>query len=340
MMKKKKNSGVPVWLTLVLSVLGIAIGISITGYSYIREKYAGSSHPNYSRQLMVSLDENSLTYKIASTFYSADELEELKNPSSSDSGSVISDGSQNIISSDAVSADTNGDGIEIQHVYGNTYEGYMMVIHDPEDVFIALNPGMSTGASGPKLPEYIETFDAIAGINGGGFLDSGGTGDGSVPAGIVISDGKIVQDGTSSVIAFTADHKLIATTASASALLEMGVEEAITFGPTFIHNGQNVYTAQSDLNMLNPRTAVGMLEDGTLLLLVVDGRGPSSWGAKYEDILQIFLDYGAVEAGNLDGGNSSVMMYNGKYVNYPVSMYGSRRLPDAILVRKGGRKNG
>ena len=199
---------------------------------------------------------------------------------------------------------------------------------------------MSTGASGPKLPEYIETFDAIAGINGGGFLDSGGTGDGSVPAGIVISDGKIVQDGTSSVIAFTADHKLIATTASASALLEMGVEEAITFGPTFIHNGQNVYTAQSDLNMLNPRTAVGMLEDGTLLLLVVDGRGPSSWGAKYEDILQIFLDYGAVEAGNLDGGNSSVMMYNGKYVNYPVSMYGSRRLPDAILVRKGGRKNG
>jgi exopolysaccharide biosynthesis protein len=57
-------------------------------------------------------------------------------------------------------------------------------------------------------------------------------------------------------------------------------------------------------------------------------------------VLKIFQDYKAVEAGNLDGGNSSVMMYNGVYVNYPVSMYGSRRLPDAILVRKGGRKNG
>lgn len=232
--------------------------------------------------------------------------------------------------------DLNGDGIELQHIYGQTYEGYMMLVHNPEDVFIAINPGMSTGAEGPRLPAYLETFDAIAGINGGGFVDAGGNGDGSIPAGIVIKDGKIIQDGTSAVIAFTMDHKLIATTASASELLEMGVDQAITFGPTFIHNGQVVYQPTSDLNMLNPRTAVGMQEDGTILLLVIDGRGPSSWGAKYEDVLAIFQQYGAVEAGNLDGGNSSVMMYDGNYVHYPVAMNGSRRLPDAILVRKGG----
>ena len=38
-------------------------------------------------------------------------------------------------------------------------------------------------------------------------------------------------------------------------------------------------------------------------------------------------------AGNLDGGNSSVMIYNGRYVHYPVSMYDSRNLPSVLLVR-------
>ncbi|MBQ6592043.1 MAG: phosphodiester glycosidase family protein, partial [Solobacterium sp.] len=47
----------------------------------------------------------------------------------------------------------------------------------------------------------------------------------------------------------------------------------------------------------------------------------------------IFQEYEAVNAGNLDGGNSSVMMYDGTYVHYPVSMYDSRTLPSVILVK-------
>lgn len=176
MSKKKRKSGFPVWLTVFLCCLGIAVGLAVTGISYIKEKYAGASHPDYSRQLMAALDQKSLTYQIAKNFYSADELSELSSPATAaaDSAGAVSDGSQNVVQSDAVSLDTNGDGIEIQHVYGNTYEGYMMVIHDPEDVFVALNPGMNTGASGPRLQEYVEQFDALGGINGGGFMDSGG----------------------------------------------------------------------------------------------------------------------------------------------------------------------
>ena len=49
----------------------------------------------------------------------------------------------------------------------------MMLVHNPEDVFIAINPGMSTGAEGPRLPAYLETFDAIAGINGGELVAQG-----------------------------------------------------------------------------------------------------------------------------------------------------------------------
>ncbi|NCB33932.1 MAG: phosphodiester glycosidase family protein, partial [Erysipelotrichia bacterium] len=202
-------------------------------------------------------------------------------------------------------------------------------------VSIAINPTLGSSADAPDLDAYVVNNHAIGGINGGGFEDSGGTGNGSVPAGIVIMDGKLISGGTSQpILGFTKDHKLVATTCTGEEALERGVVEAVTFGPTFITDGRNVYTAGTDnLNMLNPRTAIGQQEDGTVLLLVIDGRGPSSFGAKYEDVIQIFEDCGAVNAGNLDGGNSSVMIYNGRYIHYPVSMYDSRSLPSVFLVK-------
>ena len=50
---------------------------------------------------------------------------------------------------------------------------------------------------------------------------------------------------------------------------------------------------------VNPRTALGQREDGALLLLVLDGRSVNTLGATMEDIVNIMLDYGAVNAGNL-----------------------------------------
>lgn len=335
--KRKKKRGMPLWLVILLSVFLLAMDVMVTWKTYLQKKY-GDADEKTALAMYRQLDENSLEYKDASKYFTQEQLDSLHALPKT----VAADESLNTVSEEDVSMDPNGDGIHIEHIYGPTYEGYMMVIDDPADVFIALNPGMSQGLAGPTLPEYLEYYDAVAGINAGGFIDVGGFGDGSQPAGIVIMNGRIVQGGYSAVIAFTADHRLIATTTSAEALLDMGVEEAITFGPTFIHNGQVVYTSADggSLNITNPRTAVGMKEDGTMLFLVIDGRGPSSWGCKYEDVIDIMQDYGAVEAGNLDGGNSSAMMYLGKYVNYTTSMDGSRYLPDAILVRKGGRKNG
>ena len=52
----------------------------------------------------------------------------------------------------------------------------------------------------------------------------------------------------------------------------------------------------------NPRTAIGQRADGTVLLLVTDGRGASGHlGATASDLIKIMSDYGAVNAANLDG---------------------------------------
>lgn len=66
-----------------------------------------------------------------------------------------------------------------------------------------------------------------------------------------------------------------------------------------------------------PRTAVGMKKDGTLLVLVVDGRNGASSGLTLEELAQYFLRLGAREAVNFDGGGSSVMVVNKGIVNHP-----------------------
>ena len=87
----------------------------------------------------------------------------------------------------------------------------------------------------------------------------------------------------------------------------------------------------------NPRTAIGQRADGTVLLLVTDGRGASGHlGATAADLIKIMKEYGAVNAANLDGGSSSSMYYNGKYEMSSVTFYyanSSWRLPTGFVVK-------
>ena len=66
-----------------------------------------------------------------------------------------------------------------------------------------------------------------------------------------------------------------------------------------------------------PRTALGIKKDGTLLLVVVDGRNNNSAGLALAELATYMLRLGAREAVNFDGGGSSVMAINGLVVNKP-----------------------
>lgn len=84
---------------------------------------------------------------------------------------------------------------------------------------------------------------------------------------------------------------------------------------------------------LNPRTVLGQRADGAVLMLVIDGRQAHSIGATYKDCIDVMLEYGAVNAANLDGGSSSMLVYNGEVQNVCASLYGSRPLPTAFVVK-------
>lgn len=68
-------------------------------------------------------------------------------------------------------------------------------------------------------------------------------------------------------------------------------------------------------------------------MLVIDGRQVNSLGASYADVINVMLEYGAVNAANLDGGSSSLMYYKGEYINSCASLYGPRNMPTSIIVR-------
>lgn len=97
----------------------------------------------------------------------------------------------------------------------------------------------------------------------------------------------------------------------------------VSGGPLLLEEGRvNVRTVQENIapdiaRGRAPRTAVGIKRDGTLLLLVVDGRNNTSVGLTLPELAQYFLRLGAIDAVNFDGGGSSVMTINGRIVNNP-----------------------
>ena len=114
-----------------------------------------------------------------------------------------------------------------------------------------------------------------------------------------------------------------------------GVYDAIGGGPMLLWGGQIVLGACEQSVCVNaPRTGIGVTADGTILLVVVDGR-QSGWsiGPSLAEFAQIFLDLGAVRAMNLDGGGSSQMIVNGELVNSPAD--GARGITNAVLILPG-----
>ena len=229
--------------------------------------------------------------------------------------------------------DEDGDGIILVDVMKKGFNGTMIIVLDPSRVFVGF-PGFY-GGSGMLLDELTRRYDALGGINGGGFIDEGGGGSGGLPEGLTIVEGETylwVDSGASA--AFDENNILHVGYYTKEAAAADGIRDCVSFGPALIVNGVGEYDAIMESG-INPRTAIGQREDGAVLMLCVDGRQLHSIGASFGDIRDVMLDFGAVNACSLDGGSSTVMYYNGEYLNSPSSASGtSRYLPNAFLIRK------
>ena len=226
-----------------------------------------------------------------------------------------------------------GEGIEIVRIVGTTYKGYMAIIDDPARVSVG-TCGVFGANGGKRIEDIASSYGAGVAVNGGAFADGGGSGNGGSPAGIVVSQGEWLRDAVSSLctVGFDRQNRLIVGSLTNQQARQVDFRDAVGFGPALIVNGVAASSTGKN-SSLNPRTAIGQRADGAVLLLVLDGRQLDSLGASMADLVEIMQKYGAINACNLDGGSSSVMIVKGQQLNDGIAVTGSRRIPTAIIVR-------
>lgn len=116
------------------------------------------------------------------------------------------------------------------------------------------------------------------------------------------------------------------------------VEDALHAGPVLIHKGKIRIPVDEEVFFgttipdVHPRTAVGYRADGTLVLLIVDGRQVASRGVYLEELAAMMLELGCIEAINLDGGGSSTLVVNGTLLNRPEGNTSQREIMSAIVL--------
>lgn len=234
--------------------------------------------------------------------------------------------------------DPDGDGIEVHDISGPMYHGKMLVIYDPSRIIVGTIDNYNHSGAGLTLQQLIDKYDGVGGINGGQYEDANGMGIGGWPEGIVISEGELRMGARNvdyEVYGLTKDNVLVVGRMTAQEAIDMGVRDAVSFGPALIVNGVAADYRGSG-GGLNPRTAIGQRDDGAVLLLVIEGRKTSSMGATMADLIDVMLEYGAVNAANLDGGMSSAMWLNDEELVSSSSIRVARQMPTAFVILPQG----
>ncbi|MBE6542597.1 MAG: phosphodiester glycosidase family protein [Ruminococcaceae bacterium] len=229
------------------------------------------------------------------------------------------------------------DGIEVVDVVGSTYNGKMLIISDPSRVFVGVPDAYGPNCYGLTVASMIEKYDCIAGTNAGGFYDPNGKGTGGIPEGIVIYEGELLWGELGvgySIAGLDKNGILHVGWMTAENALDIGIQYAASYGPALVINGKHAGGGYILGGGLNPRTAIGQRADGAILLLVINGRSLGSLGATLDDLAEIMIGYGAVNATNLDGGSSSLMILDGEYLTSSSYIFGERVVATSILVRK------
>lgn len=128
------------------------------------------------------------------------------------------------------------------------------------------------------------------------------------PHGIVYKDGRAIKDyigRTWNFFGIKKDGGAIIGNASDYETIKTNLNEALGGNAILVKNRQIYQTPQTGQDK-EPRTAVGIKEDGDVFFAVIDGRQePYSAGISMKDLAQLMIDLGAVHALNLDGGGSS-----------------------------------
>ena len=224
-------------------------------------------------------------------------------------------------------------GILVSEVSGPNYKGRIMLVDEPSRVYVGMT--QYPGVTGMRILDMMEYYGAVAGVNASGFADYDENGNGGEVVGMSLSQGKYWGSYVSyySSIVLTDDDRLIVGTIGDWASYG-NIRDGVQFSPLLIANGVKMVSGSSGYG-IQPRTAVGQREDGVMVFLNVDGRDVTySIGCTVDDMAEILLSYGVVNASSCDSGATSVIAYKGEVItrNCSANPTLGRILPNAFLI--------
>ena len=347
--KETKKEKILRYTGRVLATLGVTLLLLVAFIFSVMCMLVYGPSPKAADLFVMSVNETSAIGFLADIFYTPEEIDMIIERNSIKDTNAVTDTSLVEIAKD----DSDKEGtdnkdntaekeeipaIEVKDVSGSTFVGKLMIVKDPSRLFVGTVPTFYEG-SGETITTMAERYGAVAGINGGEFVDAGSYSYTAQPVGLVMVDGEIKCGDLYTqwhVTGITKDNILVVGNMTGQEAIDMGMRDCVninySIGPFLIVNGEKMDVSGVG-GGLNPRTAIGQRSDGAILLLAVDGRQINSIGASFADLQAIMAENGAVNASTMDGGTSTQMYYDGKVINNPYSPTGPRKCPTGFLIK-------
>ena len=223
-----------------------------------------------------------------------------------------------------------------------------LVIDDPEpnacfiaDIYLARVDSFQTYWAGGKFHRWMKADPLEMSDETGAILCINGDYADVQETGLLVRNGELYMDEqtTCDICVLYADGTMETYGPEdylAEEVLARGPYQIWKFGPALLdENGQprSSFNTTDRILSNNPRTGIGYYEPGHYCFVVVDGRqGEYSAGMEIERFAQLFSELGCTAAYNLDGGRSSVMIFQQEIVNRP--FLNGRKVGDILLIRE------
>ena len=237
------------------------------------------------------------------------------------------------VQSEQVLAVDAREGILIIRESGTGYRGVLVVAKDPSR--LSLQPASTIGSVGQVVGEIGSAHNGILAMNGSGFEDAGGVGNGGTLVGWAMCNGQTFgQHMLPGYKRLELHEDNLIYIRDAGEDVAWDCTDAVEFSPAMIIDGNIVVDDRSGFSDLQPRACIGQSQYGEILMLLVEGRLPTvSLGISVPDCAEILAEHKCAQAMNLDGGTSAMVWYKGEYImksSNPVLQAG-RTLPNAFV---------
>lgn len=298
---------------------------------------------DYVRNLYVTTAMQTMTHKyLAKVFYSDKTIEEIMsknyivsvNEDVNLDDIIIDTGEKenykNKYEKELLTRDNPGDLYKVLDVKVGNAKGYLVAIYDPTKVTLLRTKKFNVGTFGERVVDFCKRYGGEVCINAGGFengLDNGS----DIPLGYVIDDSEVVwpetpSDARGNIIGITGEGKLkLMSNATGEEAVAAGVKYGVEFGPFLIVNGKSIKIEGTPYGVAN-KCVIAQRKDGVMMFLVTEGETYID-GASLQDVLDVLEKYGAYNAANLDGGQSTSLVIDNELVN----------TPNYLAKKQGGR---